>query len=136
MSLTVRIDAMESPAREVFRECYDLFAEALIIPNEWLPKWLRNDKTCGNTPARIFASLRNPDIEESDHARIKAEKEFRVQQYADQVRQGAESPDYDTDDQERLIEYAERCFGRLLKKMEGFDGSGMTDAEFMKKLRD
>ena len=133
-SLTTRIDAMESPARDVFREAYDMFADALVIPNEWLPKRLQNRKTSGQTPARIFASLRKAEAVESDHARIKTEKECRVRQYADQVRQGAESPDYDTDGQERLIEYAARSFGRLLAKMITFDAPE-TDAEFLKKLR-
>lgn len=130
-----KINAMESPAKEAFREAYDMFAEALVIPNDWLPKRLQNRKTSGQTPARIFASFRKAEAVESDHARIKADKASRVSLYRSQIDQGAESPDYDTDGQERLIEYAERSFGRLLAKMATFDASGLSDSEFLKELR-
>lgn len=128
-------ESMETQAGDACRECYDLMADALVVPNEWLPKRLQNRKTSGNTPSRIFASLRRAEAVESDHSRIKAEKERRTRIYAERV--GSElEPDYDTDGQERLIQYAERSFGRLLARMAKIDDSGMTDAEFMKIIRD
>lgn len=115
VSLTARIDAMQSPAREVCRECYDLFAEALIIPNKWLPKRLRNGKTSGATPASIFRELRSR-IErkaetESVYAALKADKADRVARY----RESCEHPDgieYDLS-REELIRKAERSFARM-----------------------
>lgn len=116
MSLTIRIDAMESPAREVFREAYDLFAEALVIPNEWLPARLRNRKAGGATPAAIFRDQRSrmerKQQRESAHATLKAEKESRLGEY----QKSCDHPDgieYDISN-EALIQQAEKAFARML----------------------
>lgn len=115
MSLTVRIEAMESPAREVFRECYDLFAEALVIPNEWLPRRMHNRKAGGATPASIFRNQRSrmerKQQRESVHATLKAEKESRLGEY----QKSCDHPDgieYDISN-EALIRQAERSFARM-----------------------
>lgn len=116
MSLTVRIDVMESPAREVFRECYDLFAEALVIPNEWLPRRMHNRKAGGATPAAIFRDQRSrmerKQRRESAHSALKAEKESRLRSYL----KSCDHPDgieYDVSNEE-LIRQAERAFARML----------------------
>lgn len=116
MSLTVRIDAMQSPAKGVFREAYDLFAEALVIPNEWLPARLRNRKAGGATPAAIFRDQRSrmerKVQRESAHAALKAEKELRLRRY----QSSCDHPDgieYDLS-REELIRQAERSFARML----------------------
>jgi hypothetical protein len=85
MTLTEQISALQTPAKHLLQGLYDAFADAIVIPNSYLPERLHSKR--GRTVADLMKppTLTPQEIAKLELAERQLEKDLRVESYSTDI---------------------------------------------------